>query len=63
MKCYQCGKADDGIDLMWPDGYNEQGDEVFLCQECHEAEVDADFWATVAAHPGIWSEPRQEGAK
>ena len=37
-----CGKPGE-----WPNGYDANGVEMFLCQDCHEKEVDEDFWRIV----------------
>ncbi len=35
--CHRCGGTSEPL---WDDG-EENGETVYLCQDCHEAEVDA----------------------
>ncbi len=42
MICHRCGN-DDTAGPMWPDGIVD-GEEQFLCQDCHEAALDDSWW-------------------
>jgi hypothetical protein len=46
VTCHQCG---DGP----LDGCEIGGVTLYLCQDCHEKEVDADFWAMMRSDAGI----------
>ena len=37
--CKNCGKQGE-----WADGFDENGEEQFLCQDCWEADCDAAWW-------------------
>lgn len=59
--CHRCGQLGEKSE-MWDDGPREDGKSgtQYLCQDCHEKEVDADFWDSPLL--ALWQEPEQEDA-
>lgn len=63
VTCHQCGQVGEKSE-MWDDGPMDGcyvgGVTLYLCQDCHEKEVDADFWAIVTRWPRSEKEPMEE---
>lgn len=58
--CHRCGQLGEIGGDLWDDGLREDGKPgtQYLCQDCHEQEVDADFWASPLL--SLWIEPTKE---